>query len=71
MKQFNNDLSYLFFDLFEVFIAESEVVADFMEYHFPDLFFDLPVCGATPLDGLLEDGDDIRRDVPVKGSAVL
>src|SRR4030067_594619 len=50
-------------DVPQVFLAQPEIMADFVEHNLPDPLLDLIIRSGDPLDRLLVDNDDVGREV--------
>src|SRR4030042_4814654 len=59
-----------FLDVLQVFLAQSEIMADFVEHNLPDPFLDLIFRGGKAFDRLLIDNNNIGGDIAVIGTAV-
>src|SRR4030042_6906444 len=59
-----------FLDVLQVFLAQPEIMADFVEHTLPDPFLDLIFRGGKAFDRLLIDNNNIGGDIAVIGTAV-
>src|SRR4030042_3416466 len=56
-------------DVPQVFLAQPEIMADFVEHNLPDPLLDLIFRGGKAFNRLLIDNDNVGRDIAVIGTA--